>query len=435
MMRYQKGFGVVCAIPLIVVLCWVGNNYTGRDLTDIAVTASQKSAVDVQKKEDVGREDRPQSETQKKESTGREDGSQNELQKKENFGRQKEAQLQQQVQQQQQHILDLQRQVENLHQSIQKNIPRPQQQPLPPNREAEKQRDLFGRLNKIPVKVFTRNHGTTNWDLDTEVCQTISGIGFKSAKITTKAGAVNLYIHDPKTDKHVSGTLSRGHTWEGNLVNIIISALEKSKDTAFVDIGANLGIYSLAAAKLGVKVIAIEPLKINVQRVCSSVRVGNYSQNVTIIKSALSDVYQNVTLGVDVNNIGGSFVIQGQNPSKVRASAVRGKYPDVVKTAKLDDVLQLPGFDFKRAIIKMDVEGYENKVLKGGTTFFNKVDVPVVLMEWAFHKTSASGKEIIRFFETRNYTAYDPGKSVKLHSKLCHLWPFDIFWTKTMPVK
>lgn len=32
--------------------------------------------------------------------------------------------------------------------------------------------------------------------------------------------------------------------------------------------------------------------------------------------------------------------------------------------------------------MKIDVEGYENKVFKGGEIFFDKVDVWVVFMEW-----------------------------------------------------
>lgn len=45
----------------------------------------------------------------------------------------------------------------------------------------------------------------------------------------------------------------------------------------------------------------------------------------------------------------------------------------------------------------MDVEGYENRVFRGGQKFFKNVDVRVVLMEWMWFKMGLVGQEIIDF--------------------------------------
>lgn len=56
--------------------------------------------------------------------------------------------------------------------------------------------------------------------------------------------------------------------------------------------------------------------------------------------------------------------------------------------------------------MKIDVEGYENKVFKGGEIFFDKVDVWVVLMEWQWFKIGSVGQEIINFMLCKNMEFY-----------------------------
>ncbi|XP_033748261.1 uncharacterized protein LOC117333197 isoform X1 [Pecten maximus] len=294
--------------------------------------------------------------------------------------------------------------------------------------QQNKQRQLIDSYDKIPVKVYSIKDG--EWTRIPELCQNIAS--FQSVRLNTMSGVLEVYIHDPKNDKWVSGSLAKGQIWESQLVNLVLAALQKEKNAVFLDIGANLGIYSLMAAKQGFRTVSIEPLKINVQRICSSVRAGHFSDKMTIVRGALSDVSQNVTLGMDVNNVGGSFVLQDQNQIKVKASEVGGTYSDVVMSTTLDNLLQLPDINSTRVVIKMDVEGYEHKVLRGGEKFFNRMDVPTILMEWEFHKGTQSGTEIIQFFESRNYTAYDPIRSNSLHSESSTTWPYEIVWRKIL---
>jgi hypothetical protein len=63
--------------------------------------------------------------------------------------------------------------------------------------------------------------------------------------------------------------------------------------------------------------------------------------------------------------------------NKFNGSPVKGKYDDVVLSAHLDDVLNLPGFNFKKVIMKMDVEGYEHHVLRAADNFFRLVLIGV----------------------------------------------------------
>ena len=99
-------------------------------------------------------------------------------------------------------------------------------------------------------------------------------------------------------------------------------------------------------------------------------------------------------------------------------------------TAKLDDILKLPGFNFKKVIMKMDVEGYENYVLNGGEEFFNQVDVQAVLMEWLWQRSGTAAQQILAFYAKRGYKPYNPSNT-PLKTTQSHTWPVDVIWKKS----
>jgi len=100
-------------------------------------------------------------------------------------------------------------------------------------------------------------------------------------------------------------------------------------------------------------------------------------------------------------------------------------------TAHLDHIMELPGFEFRESIIKMDVEGYELKVLQSGINLFNKVNIVALVMEWNYHRTGPIGKAIIQFFIDRHYIPYTPtSPPKKLHLHLSQTWPWDVLWIK-----
>ena len=61
-------------------------------------------------------------------------------------------------------------------------------------------------------------------------------------------------IHDPKYDKHISAQLKENGLWEPTNVRSFIRQLNEVPDANVMDIGANIGMYSLIAAKLNVRI-------------------------------------------------------------------------------------------------------------------------------------------------------------------------------------
>ncbi|XP_063437499.1 uncharacterized protein LOC134718744 [Mytilus trossulus] len=281
---------------------------------------------------------------------------------------------------------------------------------------------------KTGVHVF--RHDLTKWNADDNICDNLPP-NLKKATLHTAHGDTPIYVHNPSEDIHVSGSLVRSRTWEPHLLNLMAGHLRKDPELQFMDLGANLGVFSLAMAKFGRQVIAVEPLSINLHRFCASIKAGKLTEKITIVYNALSDKRENVSLGIDRRNVGGTYIVNNKNMNKVKGSSVGGQYKDIVMTAKLDDILKIPGFDFKKVIIKMDVEGYENFVLNGGQIFFDQVDVQAVLMEWMWQRSGNAAKEILAFYAKRGYKPYTPGSNAPLKTSLSHAWPVDVIWRKS----
>jgi FkbM family methyltransferase len=132
----------------------------------------------------------------------------------------------------------------------------------------------------------------------------------------------------------------------------IIKALLKEK-MVFVDIGANIGYFSLLAAGIvgeTGKVIAFEPDVDNYALLMENIET-NSSKNIIPVRKAVSD------------NAGkASFYLKSENLSA--HSLVKEKDTTVVEveTVTLDDFL---GDDLTAHVIKIDVEGAEPLVWKG----------------------------------------------------------------------
>lgn len=106
----------------------------------------------------------------------------------------------------------------------------------------------------------------------------------------------------------------------------------------------------------------------------------------------------------------------------------------LVKSILINDLLEV--IDFKRAIMKIDIQGHEYEGFQHADKLFAQIDIPIVLMEWVlfrFHKDQSIPIYFRNFFKRFNYEPYSSiASNVPLkgnHSK----WPYDVFWKKRYP--
>jgi len=139
-------------------------------------------------------------------------------------------------------------------------------------------------------------------------------------------------------------------------------------DNLFLDIGANVGTYTLLAAGVTkAKVIAFEPNSEAYSHLLDNVRLNRLEPNVEVI---------NIALGAENGSLLFSTELDTENhvlPSDVELINSTTE----VQVTRLDDVLR----NRHPIMIKMDVEGYETEVLRGGVQVFSSPFLRAVLIE------------------------------------------------------
>ncbi|MEA2899842.1 MAG: hypothetical protein QOJ84_5457 [Bradyrhizobium sp.] len=125
----------------------------------------------------------------------------------------------------------------------------------------------------------------------------------------------------------------------------------------FVDVGANAGTYALPLARHvgpGGRVIAIEPHPIMVARLAFN-RAASASGNVVLIPAAAADADGELMIETDHENYGASHVYPD---ASARSDAIRVPALRLVRILRDQNVGHVDS-------LKIDVEGYEDRVLIG----------------------------------------------------------------------
>ncbi len=122
---------------------------------------------------------------------------------------------------------------------------------------------------------------------------------------------------------------------------------------SFIDVGANIGYYTVTMALLGLNVLAVEPLPSTARVLDDNVKM-NGLKRVKIIRAAAWDREGELTLSVR-DGLYGEAAVAGENNKEAGDRKIRA--------VKLDDIstdLESP------ILIKVDAEGSEVHVIKGG---------------------------------------------------------------------
>jgi FkbM family methyltransferase len=165
----------------------------------------------------------------------------------------------------------------------------------------------------------------------------------------------------------------------------------------FVDVGSNVGSYSILAASAGSDVIAFEPVHSTFQRLCRNVRLNSFAARVSCRNMALgaSAGRLRMTAGADTMN----HVATGDETS---AETVE------IAVDTLDQQLdgRVP------SVIKVDVEGFEMQVLEGGQATVGNPGLMAVILELNGNgeRYGVSDSELHARMEGLGFTActYDP---------------------------
>lgn len=149
----------------------------------------------------------------------------------------------------------------------------------------------------------------------------------------------------------------------------------------FVDVGANVGYYSLMAASLvgsTGRVLAFEPSTYAFGRLQETINRNNLAQ-VQAIHAGLSDT----------NGESRLFVSAGKGNHTPSMVPNAGGSPVPVPVRRLDDYLAEHGVEHVD-FMKIDVEGFEPNVLRGAGQYLEQRKIHAILCEFNTHWLTAN---------------------------------------------
>lgn len=172
-------------------------------------------------------------------------------------------------------------------------------------------------------------------------------------------------------------------------------------DEYFLDIGANIGYFSLYAAKFRkAQVLSFEPSKRELARFHENVAL-NALNNVTIYPFALGSENIKIALNLsDYQNPGKNSIVNKESNSET--------YVEIIDVATLSSLLPI-NLIRKIKLIKIDVEGYENNVLLGLASIMPELSNAIFIVEITSYSdrdpNMVETSKIYNFFKYYKYEA------------------------------
>lgn len=157
------------------------------------------------------------------------------------------------------------------------------------------------------------------------------------------------------TDYAISKDIFNQGCFECDVMKAAMQVLERNPDASLLDIGANIGQYSLQAAAMNHKAYAFEPFAENYKRFCHSVKSNGFLDRIHIFKTAVMKESRKVKLQGNEQNKGASYV--SRYSQKEEKSTTEGEGTVFAHGVTLDAMREfLPRGP---VVLKVDVEGGE----------------------------------------------------------------------------
>jgi FkbM family methyltransferase len=197
---------------------------------------------------------------------------------------------------------------------------------------------------------------------------------------------LSVFVHDSR-DQHVSKTIAETGVWEAYETQLVIERLRA--DSVFVDVGANIGYYTvIAAAMMGERgrVFSFEPDPQNFYLLQRNLQ-HNHLTGVDAVDAALADEDTLGRLYLNQDNFGDHQIYDdgtGRQSRSVRL--LHGERYLSARVASID-------------LLKVDTQGAEYHVIKGLLPLLKKSrdQLSIIIEFWPYglRKAGASGQALV----------------------------------------
>jgi FkbM family methyltransferase len=184
-------------------------------------------------------------------------------------------------------------------------------------------------------------------------------------------------------DEYYTDKIVIDEIWKENVYEVDDGRF--SVDGTTVDLGANIGAFSILSASYGCKVLAVEPEPHNVNALINNIAINNMQDRITVASLGVSDF--NGTAKIGNNGGGASIKDSSENDS-------------IVSVITLDELFLRYSID-KVNILKIDVEGSETEIILGASIdSLNKC--AYITMEFDIRTGKKMGEIVAKLSETHH---------------------------------
>jgi len=160
------------------------------------------------------------------------------------------------------------------------------------------------------------------------------------------------------------------------------------------DVGANIGLYSVyAAKKRNCRIWAFEPSVFNLEQLARNIFVNGLTEQICIAPVALSDRLGFSQMRMTTTEWGGALSTFGQKFGW-DGEAIRQVFKFQAIGLSMDDAVQkleIPQPDY----IKMDVDGLEHFILKGGLAVLRDIKGILIEVNDDFHEQAEQCQKLL----------------------------------------
>lgn len=226
-----------------------------------------------------------------------------------------------------------------------------------------------------------------------------------------------MYVYKKK-DNYMSNEIIRSGKYEPFHMSNFLDALKyygkskniiKNEDIYMLDIGGNLGAYPSFLGKLGYSVLTFEASPRNAYIIYKNYCLINRNSNIIIINKGLSNVEKTCNYFSQIDGIGNGIVLCDENNERTNASGFNFKKTFEIKLTKLSNFIPFL-LEKNLALIKLDIEGAEGKVIEDAIELINKYHIPFIFAEFNPRYLKRQGTDPKKFIELFTQNGYKISK-------------------------
>lgn len=238
---------------------------------------------------------------------------------------------------------------------------------------------------------------------------------FKNQKYENQIGLFNVKLNEIKyqiyafkSSNFLSNSLKRFGYFENIVSNNMLEALKfygiknnilNNKDIYMLDIGGNVGWYPSLLGRYGYSILSFEAFERNYYVEKKNLCHLYNNSNIIIITKGLGDQEKICHYFNNINNEGNGMVICDDkdflNNTKLNKKFIKESEVEITTLNSFIPFLSNKNI----ALMKLDVEGQELKILEGGSKLITQYHVPFVVLEFSPSYLKEVGSEPIKLIQ------------------------------------